>query len=196
MRCDCICSHIVCRVLYRSKRVNLLSYRKHNDTARMLSSGTSYPNAAFYDTVYLAGTLVFSTFFIIIFYITKCCLISQCTNCTGAEGLTISKNNFCILMRLTLVLTGEVKVNIRLLVSFESKKCFKRNIESVFYQLLTTHRAVLIRHVTSCHSCKGFYFIRIEIRIMALLTVIMGAKWINLRDSRHCSYEGRSYRTS
>lgn len=34
-------------------------------------------------------------------------------------------------MRFTLVLTGEVQVDIRLLISLESKECLKRDIKSV-----------------------------------------------------------------
>ena len=52
-------------------------------------------------------------------------------------------------MRFTLVISGEVQVDIRLFVSLESKESLKWNVKSVFDQLLSTDRTVLIRHIVS-----------------------------------------------
>ena len=46
------------------------------------------------------------------------------------ERLTGAENNLCVFVRLTLVITGEVQVDIRLFVSLESKERLKRDIKS------------------------------------------------------------------
>ena len=45
--------------------------------------------------------------------------------CIRDRGLSVTENNLTVRMRFTLVLTGEVQVDIRLLISLESKECLK-----------------------------------------------------------------------
>ena len=70
-------------------------------------------------------------------------------------------------MRLTLVITGKVQIDIRLFVSLKSKECFKWNIKSFFSKLRSADRAGLIRHVTSGSSCIGFHILGIKIAVVA-----------------------------
>ena len=100
--------HIVGRVLHRSKGINLLSQRKHDNASGMLACGTAHAYAALDDPVDLTVALSGSPFLIIFFYIAKGRLICQSTDGTCPEGLTFSKNNLCVIMSLTLVLTGKV----------------------------------------------------------------------------------------
>ena len=53
-------------------------------------------------------------------------------------------------MCLTLIFTGEVQVDIRLLIPLKSKERFKRDIKTVLDQLFAAVRTDLIRHITSC----------------------------------------------
>ena len=56
-------------------------------------------------------------------------------------------------MCLTLIFTGEVQVDIRLLISFKSKECFKRDIKTVLDQLFAAVR-------TNRNNFKNiFYFV-------------------------------------
>ena len=100
--------HIVCGTLHRRKGVDLLSDRKYHDTARMLSGGTPDPYAALDDPVDLTVPLVDAAFFIVPFHKTEGGLIRKGADGTCPEGLSLAKNNLRVVMRLTLVLTGEV----------------------------------------------------------------------------------------
>lgn len=61
-------------------------------------------------------------------------------------------SSFCNYSVVAVVLTGEVQIDIRLLISFESKEGFKWDIVSLFDQWMTASRAVTIRHITSRHT--------------------------------------------
>jgi hypothetical protein len=76
-------------------------------------------------------------------------------------------------VRLTLVITGEVQIDIRLFVSLKSKERLKWDIKSFLDQLLTTVRAVAVRHITTGFSGVTFYQIRIKIYIMTVTANIM-----------------------
>ena len=149
----------------------------------MLSGGTTDTCASLHDPVDLAVSLVHTTLFVIIFHITERCLIRQRTDRSGTESLSRTKDYFCIFMCLTLILTGEVQVDIRFLVSLESKECLKWNIKAFFQHLCPTFRADFIWHVTSGHSSEFFDFRRIKITVLAFRTEIMWGKRIYLRDT-------------
>ena len=95
-------------MLHRGKGIDFLSHRKHDNTSRMLSGRTPYPDTSLHNPVYLTVTLSDSTLFIIIFDITECRLIRKRTDCSGFKGLSLAEDNLRIFMCLTLVLSGEV----------------------------------------------------------------------------------------
>ena len=76
-------------------------------------------------------------------------------------------------MSLTLILTGEIQVNIRFLVSLKAKEGLKGNVKSVLYKRFPAYRTVLIRHITPCISCIRLYLRRIKIIIMTVGTPVM-----------------------
>ena len=92
-------------------------------------------------------------------------------------------------MRFTLVISGKVQVDIRLFVSLESKESLKWNIKSVFDQLLSTDRTVLIRHIVSTATHIFFHFFRIKITIVTIAAIVMWNQRIDLRDSCHSCNE-------
>ena len=171
---DDIRSRIICRMLYRCEGVDFFSDRKYDNTTRVLSRGSSHTHAPLYDPVNLTISLPLIPLFIIFFYIAKCSFISQRTDRSCTEGLPCSENYLRILMSFTLVFTGEIQVDIRLLVSFKSQKGLKGNVKSLFFQLRPAFRAVFIRHIAACHSGIFFYLLRVKITVMAIRTVIMG----------------------
>ena len=137
--------HIVGRMLNRCKGINLFPHRQYYDTSRMLSGSPVDSHAALHNPVYLTISLMHTMLFIIILYITECGFICQRTNGSGTEGLSRAEDNLSIFMSLGLVLTGEIQVDIRLLVSLKSQERLKRNIKSVFMELFSAHRAQLVR---------------------------------------------------
>ena len=99
-------------------------------------------------------------------------------------------------MRFTLIFTGKVQVDIRLLVSLESQERLKRNVKPVFYQLLATDRTDLIRHITSASPGERLDLRRIKVAVLAVGTAVMCLQRIDLRDTGHGRRERRSDRTS
>ena len=156
-----LCCHIIGRMLYRRKGVDLFSDRQHNDTARMLSGGTAHAYTALHNTVNLTVSLVdafrntfhFRTalcdlmFFTIFLNVAICGLFRHCTNRSGTKSLTCTKNNLRIIVCITLILIGEVQVDIRLFVSLKSQECFKRNIMTFFVHYCPTIWTDLIRKI-------------------------------------------------
>ena len=100
MRCRDVNGHIIRRMLYRSKGINLLTHWKHDYTTRMLSRSTAHTDTALHYPVYLAVSLSDTALLIIVFNVSKCGLVSKCTYGSGFKGLALSENNLCILVSL------------------------------------------------------------------------------------------------
>ena len=166
--------HIIRGMLHRGKGVDILSERQHDDSTGMLAGTASYTGTSGSNTVDLAGPLMNATFFKIILHIAEGGLIRQGCNGSGTEGLTRTENNLRVFMRFGLVLTGEVQVDIRLLISLESQERLERNIEAILMKLLSTHRTDLVRHIDSRFTGVGFDLFTVEIHIMTLAAIIMG----------------------
>ena len=172
---DGVRGHIIRRMLHRGKGVNVLSHRQNNDTAGVLT-GTSPDSGTPCDNpVDFAGSLVDAPLLKIIFHIPKGSLVRQGCNGSRTEGLSVAENNLRVLMGFTLVLTGEVQVNIRLLISLKSQEGFKRNIKALLGQRMSAHRAVLIRHITSGTATVFFYLRRVKVIVVAVGAHIVGA---------------------
>lgn len=122
MCCNRIRCHIVCGMLYRCERIDLLPHWQHDNPARMLSRGAPHAHAAFHNTVDLAGPFVFSALFIIVLHIAESSLVRQRTDRPGAKGLAISKDNLRIFVCLTLIFARKIQINIGLFVSFKTQK--------------------------------------------------------------------------
>ena len=141
---------IVCRMLHRSKRIDIFSKGQYDNTAGMLSRGSPDTGASLYNPVNFTIPLMHAPFFIIILHISECRLVRQRTNRPRPERLTRPEDHLRIFMSLTLIFSGKIQVNIRLLISFKSEECLKGNIKSHLIQRRPTVRTLLIRHITTC----------------------------------------------
>ena len=113
--------------------------------------------------------LCYATLFVIIFHITERCLIRQCTDGSRTEGLSFTEDNLRIFVGLTLILAGEVQVDIRLLVSLESQEGLKRNIKPIFFQRLRRRPGMSLSGMSQpARAGICFHFLGIKIAIMAL----------------------------
>jgi hypothetical protein len=177
--------HIICWMLHWREGVNVLTDRKYDDSARMLTGGSLNTGTASNKSIDLALTLMLIMLLVIILYITKCSFLGKGTNCTGSKGLTSTEDNLRVGMRLTLIFTREVQVDIRLLITVETKECLEWNIVTILCQLFAADRTDLIGHITACASGKFLDILRIKITVVTFLTVIMRAEWIDLGDTGH-----------
>ena len=195
MCCDDPALHIVSRMLYRSKFIDVMSVRKYDNTSRMLPGTAPDPGAAYRDPLNLTAAFPLLTFLIIILYKSISRLVSQRADRSRFKSMSFTEQYLCVFMGLCLIISGKVQVDIRLLVSLETEECLKRNIKAGLNKRLAAHRAVLIRHVKSAASGKCPYLFRLKVTVMALFAVIVRAQRIYLRDSRHSGNERGTYRS-
>ena len=170
---DNVTVHVIGRMLNRGKFFNVPSNGKYNDTSRVLSCGSPHSGTALHDPVDLTVSLPLSTFFIVVLHISKSCFFSQGTDGSCLKGLSCTENNLDIPVCFSLIVTGKVQVNIRLLISFKSKERLKGNIKPFFYKGFSAHRTVFIRHITSGSSGILPNLRGIKIRIMTFSTIVM-----------------------
>src|SRR5699024_8396788 len=122
---------------------------------------------------YLTVTLPAASLFIVILHEPECGLIGQSADCPGTEGLPFPENDFRIFVCLALIVSGEIEVNVRLLIPLESKESLKRNIKSIFDQRCTADRTFFIFHIPSASSGKFLYFFRVKVTVMTVRTIVM-----------------------
>src|SRR5699024_1590696 len=108
--------------------INLMLMGHNNDTARVLSGGSLYAGTALRQPFHLTAAFVNPPLFKIFHHIAVGGLFRQGTDSPGTEGGTFPKDDLHIFVGLRLVFSGEVQVNIRLLVALESEECLERNI--------------------------------------------------------------------
>ena len=166
MCCNDIGCHIICRMLYRGKRMYLFSVWQYNNSAGMLSCWTFNAYASVYNSVDFTTSFTFALFFVIFFYITIYRFICKCSYGSCLICLSFSENYFNIGMCFRLILSWEVQVNIRLFIAVKTEKGLKWNIKSFFFKLCTAFRAYLIRHITASTARKFSYLIGIKINII------------------------------
>ena len=162
----------------------------------MLSGRSTHADTTADNTVNLTVSLVDAALLVIILHITKRSLVRKRTDGSRFKRLSLTKDNLRIFMCLTLILSGEVKVDIRLLVSLKSEECLERNIKSFLRQWFAASRTDLIRHIAAASSGIRFYQIRIKITVFTMLAQIMRMQRIYLRDTGHCRDKRTAYGAS
>ena len=190
--------HIVRRMLDRRKGTDILTVRQNNDSSRVLPCRPAHPGTSLYNPINFTISLMDAPLFKIIFHIPERCLICQRSDRPRPERMSLSKDYLCIFVRITLIFSGKIKVNIRLLVSLESQKRLKRNIKAFFHQRFPADRTGSVRHIAACFPQLRvmLYLRRIKIAEMAFFAIIMRRQRIYLRNSGHRCHKRRSYRTT
>ncbi len=190
------CLHIVGRALDRSEGIDRPPHRQHDNSPGMLSGSAPHPDTALQEPLNLFVSLMDLLLVKIFTDIAIGRLIGQRTDSPGTEGLSCAKDDFRIIVSLTLVFTREIQIDIRFLVPIESKECLKGNVMPVPHQRLPALRAVLRRHVKTGASGKSAHLFRIKVCIMALLAIIMRRQGIYLCDTGHGGHKGGAHRTA
>ena len=127
------CCHIICWMLNWRESINFLSMRQNNNSAWMLSGRPSNANTALRDSIDFAFSLDLAMLIKILLYISIGCLLGQCSHSSCTESMSLSKNNFSIIMSFWLIFSRKIQVNIRLFVSLKSQKSFKWNIKAILF---------------------------------------------------------------
>ena len=175
VRRDDIRLHVVGRMLHRRERVDVLAEGQHHNAAGMLARAPADTGDALRQPLHLALAPVPSPLLEIILHITESGLVRQGGDGARPEGLARAEDDLRVLMGLGLVLAGEVQVDVRLLVPFEAQEGLERDVEAVLVEHLPADRTLLVRHVHPRLARVGLHVILLEVHIMALTTVIVGA---------------------
>ena len=177
---------------HRAELIDFSTPRYYDHTAGMLSRRLAYAAAAQSKTLHLALVGHPSALFQIASHITQGRLVFDRTDGSRAEYIFRAENLLDELMRHRLIFTGEVQIDIRLFITFESKKDFKRNVVSFFYIRRTAHRADLIRQIYA--AVRFVIFRKFTVLAVRIRTDIMRLKGIYLRNAVHSRGERRAYR--
>src|SRR5690554_2542331 len=123
--------------------MNVLVLGKDNQPSRVLSGRTPDPGTTLYQSVDLGLSEFYSSFIRITANKSKSRLIRQPRDGPGAKDISLPKKFFCILMDDGLIITGEIQVNIWLLVTVEPHKGGKGDVLTVFDEVRSTVRTSL-----------------------------------------------------
>ena len=127
---DNIRLHIVGRMLHRREGMDLLAQGQNDDSAGVLARGTAHTYAALGQTADLAVSLLLAFVLKIMLHITESRLLGHRCNRPRPESLAFTENNLRIAVGVSLIVSREVQVDIRLLISFKSQEGFKGDIKA------------------------------------------------------------------
>ena len=184
--------NIVSRMLYWTEFIYLMVIRHDDDTAGMLSRCTLDTGAVLSKAVcfiFIDRPLVFLKE---LHHITVGGLIGHRTYCSCLKYIFFTENRAHILMGYRLVFPCEVQVDIRLLVSVETKEGGERNGISVTLHRCAAFRTVFFRHVYTA-------VIQVHVtplQVFAFRADIMRFQRIYLGDAGHGCSQRRTYRAS
>ena len=181
MRRDDICCRVVRRVLYRTKLINLVVIRTDNDSARMLSG------RPFHARTMLRQTLLFIfvdrniALFKELRDITISGFFCDRTDRSRLKHVFFTKNSPDIAVGHRLIFSGEVQVDIRLLIALKPKEGRERDRIAVPF-----HRRAAVRTVQRRHIYAAVVLLHITPdNLFAVRTKIMRVKRIDFRNARH-----------
>ena len=142
-----LCRQIIRRILNWCEIIDIHIIWNNHNSSRVLSSRPFDTCCTLRQSLYFCVTVKFIVIPLIPFHKTISCFGSDCTNRTSTKGIFLTKNISDIQMSTRLIFTRKVQVNIRHLVTIEAKEGFKRNILSIFTQLMSTMRTIFIWHI-------------------------------------------------
>ncbi len=183
---------LIRRVLDRGEGVDVLARREDDDAARMLARGPADAFAALGYADDLAAPLLQPVLLAVVHGVAVGRLLGQGADRAGLEGLALAKDDLRIAVGLTLVVAGEIEVDIRLLISFESKEGLEGDIKAHLLHGGPALGTDTVRHIAAGPAglSELQYGLRIEVREVALGAEVVGPEGINLRDSGHGGYKG------
>ena len=165
---------VIRRLLDRCETVDLLRIRCNDDTSRVLAGGTLYAQTMLHDAVHFRLSHGDSTPLTETLDITEHRLLRIGGDSPRTEGMVLTEHLTDKGVSPGLVIAGEVKIDIRLLISLKPEEGLEGDIMPLLDQLVTAFRTVTIRHVTSGHARISLHLFGIKIHKMTLRTDIVG----------------------
>ena len=148
----------------------------------MLAGRALHARAALYQVVHVVPVGADVVVFYVVLYISVRGLVGYRRNRAGLVNVLFSEDLAHVSVSCRLVFTGEVQVNVRLLVALESEECGERYVEAFLFHAGAALGTGLLRHVVA--GIVPVRFIR-PLEVPALRADIVRRKRIDLRDARH-----------
>ena len=173
--------HIICRILDRSKVIDIHIVWNNNDSPWVLTSCPFDPSCTKSQALDLGIAVVLAKITLIALHKTVSSLSCDRTYRSCPKGIFFPKDIPNIQVGTRLVFPGEVQIDIGYLVPIETKEGFKRNILPIFAELVATVWTILVRHIKT----RSIRTVCDELTVLALATNIVRRKRINLGDPNH-----------
>ena len=139
--------NIVGRVLNRTEFVDVVSPGNDYYASRMLTRCSLDTLTALCESVHLSLIGAFALLVKVLGHISVGGVSLNCAYGSRLVYVLRSENVFNIFLCLTLIFSGKVKVNIRLLVCLESQEGFKWDGKALLVVRSAAYRTYLVRHV-------------------------------------------------
>ena len=110
----------------------------------MLTGGLFDSKAALHKAVDLGLGFIQAKILAIVFYVTVNGLILHAGNGACAESVAFAEHLLRKMMRYRLIITGEIQIDIRGLISLESEEYLERDIIALLTQFRSAYGAILI----------------------------------------------------
>ena len=182
MRGDRVLVRFIGGVLNRRIVEYVVLFRYDDDTAGMLSRGDLDVLTALRDSLPLGFSKHLSRLLLVLAHVVKRRALRYSADRTRAERMPATKHLLDVLMRRRLIFAGEVQVDIRRLISVETKENLKRDVESHLVVARAADGAIPIWHVDSTEILQP---INLEIAVLAVRADIVRLQRVDLRDARH-----------
>ena len=173
--------HIICRILDRSKVIDIHIVWNNNDSPRVLTGRPFDPSCAKSQALDLGIPVVLAIVPLITLDKAVGSLSCDRTYRSCPEGIFFPKDIPDIQVGTRLVFPREVQIDIGYLVPIETKEGFKRNILAIFAELVATVWTILVWHIKT----RSIRTVCDELTVLALATNIVRRKRINLGDPNH-----------
>ena len=170
---------IVGRVLHGAEIRDVLILRDDDEAAGVLAGRALDADAAEREAVHLRLRQRLAAFLEVLEHIAIGRLFSQRADRAGAEHVIRAEELLRIFVRLALIFTREVQVDIGHFIASEAEERLKRDIEPVLAQLRAALRAHLVRHIRTAAKART----GVKVRILALRADIVRREGVDLRDA-------------
>ena len=171
---------VIGRILNRGEIVNIHIIGHNNNPRRVLTGRPFDPSCALGETVLLSSPELNIVIPLESLNITIGSLIGHRSNRPGPENVLLADQYLHVVVGDWLVVSGEVQVDIRHLVSFESQEGLERNIVTVLHQQGPTLRALLLWQV----KAGAVFPFRVEVGKLALRTAVVRWQRVDLGNPR------------
>ena len=181
MGCNNIGGRIVCRMLNRTELINFMIVWANYNASRMLTRGSLYTGAVNSQPLFFVFVGWNIPLFEILGNIAECGFVCNSTYSSCLKYIFIAKDRTYISVGYRLIFSSEVKVDIRLFISFKPKESREWNGITIPLHFRAAVRAVHRRHI---YTAVVLFHVSPD-ELLAVWTQIMGIQRIYLCDSCH-----------